>query len=116
MTPADPLSRPAADAGVSSLRRGQSPWIRRALLFIVCALTVNALIGERSLAEAFRVRRQLERSAAALASLRRDNARLAEYADRLRNDPRTIEAIARGELGMIRKGEILVRVRDLDAR
>src|SRR6185503_14215346 len=41
------------------------------------------------------------------------NARLREQARRLRNDPRAIESVARGELGLLRPGEILVTVKDV---
>ena len=34
--------------------------------------------------------------------------------DRLRNDPEYIEKIARGELGMVRKGEIIIKPRKVD--
>ena len=83
---------------------------------MVCALAVNALIGERGLAETLRVRRQVGRLTAEVAELRRENARLAEYAERLATDPRTIEALAREELGLIRRGEILVVLKDVPAR
>ena len=96
--------------------RGQSPWIRRGLLFAVCALTLNALIGERGLAETLRVRKQLRQSSTGLAELRRENARLADYARRLLSDPGTIERLARQELGLIRKGEVLIVVKDVPKR
>jgi cell division protein FtsB len=33
-------------------------------------------------------------------------------ARRLRTDPATIEAVARGQLGLVREGEILVTIHD----
>jgi cell division protein FtsB len=82
----------------------------------VCALTLNALIGERGLAETIRVRKELRRFAVQLSELRRENARLADYADRLLTDPLTIENLARQELGLIRKGEVLIVVKDVPQR
>ena len=107
-----------SDAGLPKLpaRHGQSPWPRRGLVFLACALAINALIGERGLADTLRARTQFQTLTAELAALRRENARLAEYADRLATDPHTIEAIARGELGLMRKGEVLVLVKDVPAR
>jgi cell division protein FtsB len=113
------LSRlPGTDSGLPKLRPRprQSPWRRRGLLFLACALAANALIGERGLAETLRVRKQLQQMTVELAEMRRENRRLAEYARRLASDPRTIEGIARGELGLIRKGEVLVLVKDVPAR
>jgi len=106
------------DAGLPALppRRQPGPWLRRGYLFLICALAVNALIGERGLAETLRVRKQVQRLTAQVAELRRENARLAEYADRLATDPRTIEDLARQELGLIRKGEILVLLKDVPSR
>jgi cell division protein FtsB len=85
-------------------------------MFLACALAMNALIGDRGLAETLRVRTQLQRMTVELAKLKRENARLAEYAERLATDPHTIEGIARGELGLIRKGEVLVLVKDVPSR
>jgi len=111
-----PSSAATSDLPRLSPTRGQSPWIRRGLLFAVCALTLNALIGERGLAETIRVRKELRQFSAQLAELRRENARLADYADRLLTDPRTIENLARQELGLIRKGEVLIVVKDVPQR
>jgi len=74
---------------------------------------VNGLIGERGLLETMRARRSYTTAAAELARIRQENAALREQARRLRNDPGTIEAVARGELGLLRPGEILITIRDL---
>jgi cell division protein FtsB len=107
-----------AETGQSRLppRHVQSPWVRRGLVFLICALAVNALVGERGLLETFRIRRQLRQASAEVAALRRENARLLEYALQLRTDARAIEDLARAELGLIRKGEVLVVVKDVPAR
>jgi cell division protein FtsB len=42
-----------------------------------------------------------------ISALRVENARLRENARRLREDPSAIEALARRELGLMRRGEIL---------
>ncbi|MBA2303543.1 MAG: septum formation initiator family protein [Acidobacteria bacterium] len=89
------------------VRRRQSPWLRRALIFATVSVLVNSLVGERSLAETVRARREYAQAEARLQDLRRDNASLLDYAARLARDPRTIEAVARGELGLIHPGEVL---------
>jgi cell division protein FtsB len=71
---------------------------------------VDALVGERSLAQTIRARQDYRQEAAALSALKRENAGLREEARRLAEDPARIESIARGELGFIRPGELLVIV------
>jgi cell division protein FtsB len=48
-----------------------------------------------------------------VAALKAENARLLEHARRLKDDPLTIESIARRELGLIREGEILFILKDV---
>ena len=50
----------------------------------------------------------------ALAQKRQENTRLREQIRRLREDPATIESLAREELGLIRDGEVLFILRDAD--
>jgi len=83
------------------------------MLFAACVLLVNGLFGERSLLESIRARRAYDRAARDLARLKQENADLRDQARRLRNDPATIESVARGDLGLLRAGEILVTVRDV---
>jgi cell division protein FtsB len=84
-----------------------------AVLFVTSVLLVNALIGDRGLMQTIRARRTNAAAAGDLLRLKQENARLREQARRLRNDPRTIESVARGELGLVRPGEILVTVKDV---
>ena len=84
-----------------------------AVLFVTSVLLVNALIGERGLMETIRARRANATAAGNLQRLKQQNARLREEARRLRTDPGTIEAVARGELGLVRAGEILVTIKDI---
>lgn len=83
------------------------------LLFTATLLLVNGLFGERGLLETMRARRAYAAAVDDLARLRRENQMLRDRARRLRSDPDAIEAVARGELGLVRPGEILVTVRDL---
>jgi cell division protein FtsB len=105
-----------ADRPEPPRRQDLGPWVRRALVFVLCALAMNALIGERGLAETLRARQQLREAAAQLNQLKRENANLFKLAGALQSDRRTIENIARAELGLLRKGEVLVVVRDVPAR
>jgi cell division protein FtsB len=94
-------------------RRSRRFW-SRLLLFAASVLLVNGLIGERGLLATMRARRAYAGAAQDLARLRQQNDALRERARRLRSDPRTIEAVARGELGLAQRGEVVVTVRDVD--
>jgi cell division protein FtsB len=84
--------------------------VRRALLFAGTALLANAVVGDRGLLELMRAKREDRTLATAISTLRRENRDLREQARRLREDPTTIEALARRELGLLRPGELLVIV------
>jgi cell division protein FtsB len=75
-------------------------------------MMLDALFGERGLAETVRARETFEHARLELDRLRRENHALREQARRLRDDPAAVEAIARAELGLVRPGEVLVVVRD----
>jgi cell division protein FtsB len=83
------------------------------LLFAATLVLVNGLFGDRGLLETMRARRAYAAAVDDLARLRRENQTLRDRVRRLRDDPDAIEAVARGELGLVRPGEILVTVRDL---
>src|SRR5688500_15242352 len=110
-TPGEAFDRPLLPQ-----RQDAGPWARRAVVYATCALALNALIGDRGLAEMLRARQQLRRTAADLEALRRTNANLSHLIGNLTSDHRTIESIARDELGLIRKGEVLVVVKDVAGR
>jgi cell division protein FtsB len=92
-------------------RRRESPWMRRALVFVTCVLLADALIGDRGLLQTIRAQREYQQAAAALRQLQEENAALRDQSRQLVEDPRIIEAVAREELGLIRPGEILVVVK-----
>ena len=96
-----------------SPRHRQNPWARRALVFFSCVVLLDGLFGDRGLAQTIKAHRDLRRSSETLASLKRKNAELQDEVRRLREDPATLEAVARAELGLIRRGEILVILKDL---
>jgi cell division protein FtsB len=84
------------------------------LAFVAIVLVVDALAGNRGLLETMRARRQFDEVAADLERTRRDNDRLREEIRRLRDDPATIESVAREELGLIRQDEMLFIIHDSD--
>jgi cell division protein FtsB len=102
-----------APAWTPIARRPPRRFWSRLVLFAASVLLVNGLFGERGLLQGRRARRAYGTAAEELMRLRQANEDLRAQARRLRNDPATIEAVARGELGLVRPGEILVTVRDL---
>ena len=112
----------AAGNGASG---GAAPFYRRGfgrrfgpklLLLATIILIVDALIGDKGLVERLRERQRFNDVRAALETLRQENAALREQARRLREeDPATIESAARRQLGMIKPGEVLFIVKDVDA-
>jgi cell division protein FtsB len=93
-------------------RRTRRFW-SQLLLFAASVVLVNGLFGERGLLATIEARRTYAAAAQDLARLRQANHGLRERARQLRSDPRTIEAVARGELGFASADEIVVSVRDL---
>jgi cell division protein FtsB len=82
------------------------------MLFTACVLLVNGLFGDRGLTETIHARRAYAASVRELNQLKRENADLRDLVRRLRADPATIEGVARGELGLVREGEIVVTIHD----
>jgi cell division protein FtsB len=78
------------------------------LVLVGLIVLADALVGEQSLSSSLRAQREYQAAGADLASLRDENARLREEVRRLREDPETIEYVARKDLGLTRRGEILV--------
>jgi cell division protein FtsB len=87
--------------------------LRYALAFAAIVLVVDSFVGTNGLMDTLRARRQYAALSADLNQKRSENARLRDDIRRLREDPRTIEAIARQELGLMRQGEVLVILHDV---
>lgn len=108
----DPSATGSGDLGLPP-----RDWGRRAfgylVLFLGAVVLANALVGESGISETVRARREEAALARSLAQLRAENARLQERVRRLSDDPKTIEEIARRDLGWIKRGEILIRIKDL---
>lgn len=84
------------------------------LVLVALVLVLDALAGDRGLLAMLRVRGQYNALAATIARERAENARLAEQARRLREDPSAIEEVARRELGLIRPGEKVFIIKDVE--
>lgn len=104
-------ARQAAMPAPSSLRRR---FVNYTLTFITVVLVVDALVGDKGLLETMRARKQYAEVAASLESLRQENDRLRDQIHRLTDDPAAIESVARQELGLVRPGELVFVVKDVD--
>ena len=94
------------------------PWrSRRALqwllLFVASVIVIDGLVGDRGLLAMLRARREYDTVAATVARQRAENLRLREEVRRLSEDPEAIEEIARRELGLIKRGEKLFIIKDI---
>jgi cell division protein FtsB len=105
--------RSAAESDERSERRPARRFWPHVALATACVLLVNGLVGERGLTETMRARRAYADASRDLIRLKHENEALRNTARLLRDDPATIESVARGELGLVRRGEILVTIRKL---
>ena len=88
-------------------RRRDNPWLRRAVLVGTMIVLVDALFGDRGVEEARKAKQAYANTYASLVQLRQTNEVLREQARRLVEDAATIEDVARGELGLMRDGEVM---------
>jgi cell division protein FtsB len=98
---------------VSAASHWRARLLNYALGFITVVLVVDALVGDKGLMDTMRARRQYAGLAVSLAQKRQENARLRDEIRRLREDPATIETLARDELGLMRDGEVLFILKDV---
>jgi len=107
----EPLRRKRLERPPSSILRRRG--LQLLLIFVTLVLVIDALIGDKGLTESRNARRQYRELQASLNQLRQENAALGEEIQRLKEDPATIESLARKELGLIRPGEIVFILKDL---
>ncbi len=107
-----PIGPDVAAALVLRQRRRRSRQARLVALFFASVLLLDALFGERGLWQTTRARQELQQTARRLDALKRENDALRDEVRRLQEDPATLEAVARRDLGLIRRGEILVVLTD----
>jgi cell division protein FtsB len=88
-------------------RRAETAWIQRLMICLTLVVAADSLFGERGLASRGRLQRDVAQVRHELAAIRNENAGLREQVRRLESEPGAIEAVARGELGLIRPGEVL---------
>jgi cell division protein FtsB len=113
--PVSTTERGNASRSVSNGRSRPARRIVRWLVFLFAiGFIIDAFVGDRGLLATRRAEERYDANATALEQLRAENARLRQEVDRLNNDPGAIEEIARGQLGLMRPGEKVFIVKDLD--
>ncbi|MEO7192575.1 MAG: septum formation initiator family protein [Vicinamibacterales bacterium] len=117
-TPDDRVPSPARSR-VKRRLTGQEQRDRRrrlvtwALSVTFALVLIDSIVGESGYIVGLHVKRQEADLRAALAKMRLENQSLQEQGHRLQDDPQAVEERARGDLGMLRPGEIEVIVRDV---
>ena len=108
--------RPAATPPKATLASRGRRLLRHALVFITAVIVIDAIAGEKGLLALLEARREYSALERSLARARTENAELREMARRLREDPTAIEEQARRELGLIKPGELLIIVKDINQK
>ena len=108
--------RPAAQPKPVTLASRGRRILRHVLVFITLVIVVDAIAGEKGLLALLQARREYAALERSLERARTENSELREMARRLREDPSAIEEQARRELGLIKPGEVLFIVKDIDKK
>lgn len=109
-------SRPTTDPRKATLAHRGRRLLRHGLIFITIVIVVDAVAGEKGLLALLEARRNYAALERSLERARAENTGLREMALRLREDPRAIEEQARRQLGLIKPGEILFIIKDVQPR
>lgn len=76
---------------------------------VLMGLMAAIVVSDNGLLDLLRLRRQRDAVAAQNETILRENAELSRTIERLKRDPHYIESIARQELGVIGKSELILR-------
>ena len=108
------VAPPVSPSNSQALRRRGRRVVQYLIVFVGCVLVLDGLVGEKGLVEMLKKRQEYRALEQTLVRVRAENARLREEARRLREDPSAIEDLARRDLGLIKPGEKLFIVKDVD--
>lgn len=81
------------------------------IVFIV-VVTIVAIFGNKGLVEAYGLKKERDSIVAHIVELRDDNRLLEDEIDLLKTDMRYVEMVARKELGLVGKDEIIYMLKD----
>ena len=83
--------------------------VRYILLGVVLFMGGLIVFGEKGLTDYFSLRGKMQALKKENSIIHHENASLRKKIVQLQSDPRSIESIARNDLGMVRKGDIVYR-------
>ncbi len=86
---------------------------RAGLIVVTIVVLIDAIVGEKGLVALMRANEDKAAIVHQLGTSRLNNQRSVEQARRYREDPATLEELARRDLGLIKPGEKLFIIRDL---
>ena len=113
--PRTPVKKAASPIESSvTRRRRRRRAVQYGLVLVGCFLVIDAFIGDGGLLDMMKKSAEYRALGETLARARAENAALREEARRLAEDPEAIEELARRELGLIKPGEKLFIIRDID--
>ena len=79
------------------------------VILLLFSLLVFIMFSDSGLADLFKLKSERDRLFQENARLKRENLTMYRMIERLKNDPEYIESVARKELGMIKKGEVILK-------
>ena len=111
-----PLPPPPTVAPKATLAHRGRRLFRHGLVFFTFVIVVDAIAGEKGLLALLQARREYAALERSLDRARTENADLREQARRLREDPAAVEDQARRQLGLIKPGEVVFFIKDVDKK
>jgi len=98
---------------MSRVVKPPSFWQRNARVILgvaLAALAVHDVFGAHGFLAMRRTQKEMQQIRAEIARLDRDNSQLGDQVNALKTDPKTIERIAREEMGLARPGEKIFKL------
>lgn len=84
--------------------------IRNFIIAIIIGILVIVFVtGRKGLIRLMQLKIEESKLKSDIGKLNKNNVRLSEEIEKLQNDPKTIEKIAREELGLVKKGETIYK-------
>lgn len=87
--------------------KGYNKRVLITVLMLVLVMIFFTFFGEKGLVQVYRLRRELKEIERVNMELRQENERLRAEIGNLRTNKKYIEELARRELGLVKKGEIV---------
>jgi len=85
---------------------------RRFIVIILLVMGFLILFGKKGLIDNYKMRQRVAEMSTTNAQMLKENNKLKHEIILLRKDPKYIEQLARDELGMVKKGDIIYRMSD----